>query len=115
MNTSFLMVFGIALVAALASPLGGVLAISLRPTSLLLSIAVGLAAGVLLGTFAFEMLPKAIELGSLPIAAVGFAAGFGLVYLLDLHVNRWTVAGPKAEQRERVRPAPQALSAAGHQ
>ena len=102
MDSSFLTVFVIALVAALASPLGGALAIWLRPTSLLLSIAVGFAGGVLLGTLAFEMLPTALEMVHLAWVVLGFATGFGLIYLLDLYVNRWKLAGPDAEQNGRV-------------
>jgi zinc transporter, ZIP family len=98
----FLIVFGIALTAAVASPLGGAIAIFARPSSLFLSLAVGLAAGVLLGTFAFEMLPKALELAPLAAAVAGFAVGFALVYGLDLYVNRGALAGGKAEQKERV-------------
>jgi zinc transporter, ZIP family len=70
---------------------------------MLLSVAVGLAGGVLLGTFAFEMLPKALELSSLPVAVAGFILGFGLVYLLDLYTNRWWMAGPEASQRPKVK------------
>ncbi|WP_210528594.1 ZIP family metal transporter [Rubellimicrobium arenae] len=103
MEGSALIVPGIALAAALASPLGGLLAVWLRPSSLLLSAAVGLAGGVLLGTFAFEMLPKALEMAGLSWAVAGFAFGFGLVYLLDLYVNRWEVAGPEADQSDRVK------------
>lgn len=62
MQGHLLVVFGIALMAALASPLGGALAVWLRPSTMLLSVAVGGAGGVLLGTFAFEMIPKALEL-----------------------------------------------------
>lgn len=102
MDSSFLMVFGIALVAALASPLGGLLAIWMRPSSLRLSAAVGLAGGVLLGTFAFEMLPTALEMVHVAWVVIGFAVGFGLVYLLDLYVNRWETAGPEADQKPRV-------------
>jgi ZIP family zinc transporter len=102
MDSSFLIVFGIALLAALASPTGGLLAIWLRPSSLLLSLSVGLAGGVLLGTFAFEMMPKALEMVAIPWVVAGFVAGFGIVYLLDLYVNRWEVAGPEAEQKDRV-------------
>lgn len=48
------MIFGVASAAALASPLGGLIAVWARPSSLLLSIAVGFAAGVLLGTFSID-------------------------------------------------------------
>ena len=102
MDGQFLIVFAVALAAALASPLGGVIAIFIRPSSLFLSLAVGLAGGVLLGTFAFEMLPKALELAPLAAAAAGFVTGFALVYGLDLYVNRGALAGSKAEQKERV-------------
>ncbi len=102
MEGSLLLILGVALAAALASPLGGLLAIWLRPSSLLLSLAVGLTGGVLLGTFAFEMIPTALEMVALPWVVIGFVLGFGLVYLLDLYVNRWEVAGPEADQNGRV-------------
>ncbi len=102
MDGQFLIVFAVALAAALASPLGGAVTIFMRPSSLFLSIAVGLAGGVLLGTFAFEMLPKALEQSSLPVAVIGFAVGFALVYGLDLYVNRGALAGSRAEQKPKV-------------
>ena len=89
--------------AALASPLGGLIAIWRQPTTLLLSIDVGYAGGVLLATFAFEMIPKALEYASLWLAVAGFAAGFVLVYVLDLFIHRGKVAGEKAEQHSRTR------------
>src|SRR5215207_5033015 len=55
----------LAVAGALASPIGGALALWKRPTTLGLSIAVGFAAGALLGAFAFEMLPNAVEVASL--------------------------------------------------
>lgn len=92
----------IALAGALASPIGGALALWQKPSTLGLSIAVGFAAGALLGAFAFEMLPKAAESASLPLAVAGFAGGFALVYLLDLFIHRGTSAGEKASQWQRV-------------
>ena len=62
----------------------------------------GFAGGVLLGTFAFEMLPSALEMVHLAWVVIGFILGFGAVYLLDLYVNRWEVAGSEADQKERV-------------
>jgi ZIP family zinc transporter len=97
-----MVIAGIALSAALSSPLGGALAIWMRPSSLVLSITVGFAGGVLLGTFAFEMMPKALELSPLGFVVAGFGLGFGLVYVLDLYVNRWRTAGPEAEQKGEV-------------
>lgn len=94
--------FVIALAGALASPLGGVLALWRRPSTLALSIAVGFAAGALLGAFAFEMLPQAADTASLPVAVGGFALGFAVIYALDLFVNRGASAGEKASQRAWV-------------
>ena len=95
-------VFGVALAAGLASPLGGFLATRIRPSSLFLSLAVGLAAGVLLGTFAFELVPSALERAPLPLVAICFAVGFALVYVLDLVVNHGALAGPEADQKAQV-------------
>jgi ZIP family zinc transporter len=92
----------IALAGALASPLGGLASLLRRPTTLALSIAVGFAGGALLGAFAFEMLPKAAEHASLPVAVGGFAGGFLLLYALDLFIHRGASAGEKASQRDRV-------------
>jgi ZIP family zinc transporter len=89
--------------AAVASPAGGALALWHRPSTLIMSLAIGFAAGVLIATIGFEMLPQALELAGLAIAVAGFATGFGSVYLLDLFINRWRVAGEKAEQRDWVR------------
>ena len=94
MDGGFASLLAIALAGALASPLGGAIAAWTRPTTLLLSVAVGFAAGVLLGTFAFEMLPSAAESASVGIAIGGFA----LVYLLDLYVHGGVAAGEKASQ-----------------
>ena len=103
MDGQILIILAIALASALASPAGGLIAILLKPSSFILSLAVGFAAGVLLGTFAFEMVPKALEQSSLTVAVIGFALGFTLVYALDLFVNRGRMAGPQADQKEHVR------------
>jgi ZIP family zinc transporter len=99
----FSTLLAIALAGALASPLGGLAALCRRPTTLALSIAVGFAAGALLGAFAFEMLPQAAEIASLPIALAGFGIGFAVLYGLDLYVHRGFSAGEKAAQRDWVR------------
>ena len=88
--------------AALASVLGGMLALIRKPTSLAMSVAFGFASGVLIGTVTLEMLPQALELTSLGATAGGFAAGFLGIWLFDLFVNRWQVAGEHAAQRRRV-------------
>jgi len=102
MPPEFVSLVAVALAGAVASPVGGALALWRKPTTLFLSIAVGFAAGVLIGTFAFAMLPEAAAIGSPLIAVTGFAAGFALVYLLDLFVHRGVSAGDKAAQRAWV-------------
>lgn len=99
----FAMLFAIALAGGLASPLGGAITLWKRPSTLALSIAVGFAAGALLGAFVFEMLPRAAETASLPLAVAGFVVGFACIYALDLFVHRGASAGEKAAQRDWVR------------
>lgn len=101
MCNDLLIILGVASAAAVASPLGGMAAMALRPSSLVLSVAVGFAAGVLMGTFAFEMMPTSVKLAGLALAVAGFLLGLALVYILDLYVNRWKMAGPKQTRKRR--------------
>ena len=97
-----LTILGIAGGAAAASVIGGVIALVRAPTSLFMSIVFGFASGVLLATVALEMLPEALERSSLGAVAAGFAAGFLAIWLFDLFINRWRLAGEHAAQYERV-------------
>jgi zinc transporter, ZIP family len=96
------LVLGIAVAAALASPLGGLISFWLKPTTLFMSLALGFASGVLLATISFEMVPQALEISSLVTTILGFIAGFLAVYGLDLFINRGRLAGEKAEQKGAV-------------
>jgi ZIP family zinc transporter len=87
---------------AIASLGGGLLSLVHRPSTLFSSIIFGFAGGSLLGTVAFEMLPRGVELAGLLATVASFAAGFGAVYIFDLLVHRGVVAGEHAEQRRRV-------------
>jgi zinc transporter, ZIP family len=53
------LVLAVAGVAAIASPVGGAVALWRRPTSIVMSLALGFAGGVLLATISFEMMPQA--------------------------------------------------------
>ena len=92
----------IAAAAAIASPIGGLVALWSKPSTLFMSGALGFASGVLLATIASEMLPNALELSTLPLAMGGFIAGFALVYAFDLFIHRGVLVGEKAEQRPQV-------------
>lgn len=102
MPTDFPILLAIA-AAALASPLGGLIALWRQPTTLFMSTALGFASGVLLATIGFKMMPEARALSSLPLSCMGFALGFIAVYLLDLFVHRGMLAGSKADEQPRVR------------
>jgi ZIP family zinc transporter len=89
-------------IPALASLVGGVLALLYRPSTLIASIIFGFAGGGLIGTVAFEMLPRGVELTGLGGTVVSFGIGFVAVYLFDLIVHRGVVAGEHASQHRRV-------------
>ena len=97
-----LTILGIAGGAAAASVVGGLVALVRTPTSFIMSVAFGFASGVLLGTVTLEMLPQALELNSLGAVAAAFTGGFLAIWLFDLFVNRWRMAGEHAAQHERV-------------
>jgi zinc transporter, ZIP family len=90
-------------VAGLASVLGGLAALVRTPGSLLMSIVFGFASGVLIGTVTLEMVPEALDLASRLEVAIGFCSGFAAVWLFDLYINRWRLAGELAEQYGEVR------------
>ena len=91
--------------ASAAAVLGALLPRWWQPSTLVSSGVLGLAAGVMIGTVAFEMLPEALPLASLLVVSLGFAAGFGTVYALDLVVHRGKLAGEHADQRTQVEAA----------
>jgi ZIP family zinc transporter len=102
LETNLLTILAVAGGAALASPAGGLIALWHRPSTLMMSAALGFASGVLLATIGFEMLPQSLELGgSLPIAIGGFVAGFVAVYGFDLFVHRGVVAGERRRRASR--------------
>ncbi len=103
MSQDFYIILSVALAAAIASPVGGLIALWTKPSTLFMSSALGFAGGVLLGTIAFEMLPKALELGSLTLAIAGFVAGFAAIYAFDLFVHRGLLVGEKAEQNRQLK------------
>jgi zinc transporter, ZIP family len=92
----------IAAVAGFASVAGGLAALWRTPGSLLMSMILGFTSGLLIATVTFEMIPQSLRLGDLGHTTTGFACGLALIYLIDLLVNRGAIAGPYADQSERV-------------
>ena len=103
MDGTFLTFALLAVGAAAASPLGGVIALLLRPSTFLLSLVVGFAGGVLLGALSFEMIPRALELSTPLEVYIGIPIGVLLIWGVDLYMNRGMTAGEKAAQSRRVR------------
>lgn len=89
--------------AALASPLGGWLGSRFKAGTLFLSISTGLAGGVLLGTFAFQMMPESVAAAGPGAAIGGFIAGFLVVYGFDLYLNRGFIAGEGSDEWRKLR------------
>lgn len=88
--------------ASLASPLGGWLGSRGKIGTLFLSISVGMAAGVLLGTFAFEMMPNAGSAAGMIPTISGFIVGFLTVYSFDLYINHGFMAGNESDEWHKL-------------
>lgn len=97
-----LTILAVAGAAAAASVVGGLIALVRPPTSFFMSLAFGFASGVLLGAVTLEMVPQALELASLGATVGGFTAGFLAVWVFDLFINRWRMAGEHATQHQQV-------------
>lgn len=88
--------------AALASVAGGMAALVRRPSSVSVSVAFGYASGALIGAITLEMVPAALERASAIAVGAGFGAGLLAIWLFDLFINRWRLAGKAAEQWPQV-------------
>lgn len=86
----------------MASLAGGAVGGWRRPPSVISSIALGLAGGVLLGAITFEMLPRAQELSSLRLALLGFLTGVAAMFAFDLSLQKGRTAGRSADQRRQI-------------
>jgi zinc transporter, ZIP family len=100
-EADFFTVVGIAGAAAVASPLGGMIALWVKPHNAFHVGRTRICERVLLGTVAFSMLPEALWLGSLPIAVGGFSTGFLAMYAFDLFIHRGQLAARKRKSARR--------------
>lgn len=100
--SEFLVIAAVAGAAALASPLGGLIAVWRNPTTIFMSLALGFAGGILLGTISFNMLPQAVEQSGPATTIIGFAMGLVAIYAFDLFIHRGKLAGEKSEQHRAV-------------
>lgn len=57
---------------------------------------------MLLGTFAFEMLPNSAAAAGKLATVGGFVAGFMIVYIFDLYLNRGFMAGEGADEWHKL-------------
>jgi ZIP family zinc transporter len=84
----------LSLLAGLATTLGCLLVIALgQPGSSTLAFFLGLAAGVMLAVVIFDLIPTALDYGSLGETVAGFAAGAFLLYLIDRLLSRLSGQG----------------------
>lgn len=57
---------------------------------------------MLLGTFAFQMLPESIAAAGKPATVGGFVVGFLTVYAFDLYLNRGFMAGEGSDEWHKL-------------
>jgi ZIP family zinc transporter len=103
MPDQLLLVVVISGVAAVASVVGGLLALWHRSSTMISSLAFGVASGALIGTVTLEMLPTALESGGLVVASIGFTVGMLSLFALDMVVHGGLMMGEHADQRRTVR------------
>lgn len=90
---------GLSALAGLATSLGALIVIIVgRPKARLLSGMLGFAGGIMLAIASLELLPEALELGSLGSTLAGFAAGAGLMALLDVSMPHIHMGAGKCEE-----------------
>ncbi|MTI95306.1 MAG: zinc/iron permease [Firmicutes bacterium] len=88
----------ISALAGLATGLGAVIIFIFgQPSKRLLSGMLGFAAGIMLAISAFDLLPEAVELGSVTGAVLGFLAGVALMMGLDLLVPHLHIGSGEQE------------------
>ncbi len=97
------------LLAGVSTVLGAVVIMVFgRPGPRLLSGLLGFAAGVMLAISFFDLLPEALEFGSMPTAALGFLLGAGVMYALDRFIPHAHVSSSHEVALESI-PRAQAL------
>lgn len=85
--------------AGMATAFGALLVILFgRPKPRVLSGMLGFASGIMLAIAAMELLPAALEIGSLPVAVLGFGLGAGVMALLDVFLPHIHMGAGKKEK-----------------
>ncbi len=88
--------------AGLATGVGaGLVLLFGRPSTKLLSLMLGFAAGIMLSIATLELLPEAVEIGGLTNTIIGFLIGVSLMYGLDLYVPHLNVIRCEDNDKEK--------------
>ncbi|MFP4491262.1 MAG: ZIP family metal transporter [Spirochaetaceae bacterium] len=81
-------------IAGVSTTLGALIVFVLgRPTEKLISLLLGFAAGIMLSISTFDLLPEALELGTLQHTLIGFIGGAALMYILDKLIPHKHISG----------------------
>lgn len=89
--------------AGLATAVGALVVILFgKPSTQILSLMLGFAAGVMLAIATLELLPEAIEFGGIYMALGGFLMGVAFLYLLDLYIPHFHIGGNCTKQEQQM-------------
>lgn len=89
MNSGVLAVLGLALLPAAGNFAGGLLSEFVRPSGSVLNRALHLAAGIIVGVVAVEVMPEALGTAPAWVLALAFVAGGGAYLLVEVGVTAW--------------------------
>ncbi len=90
--------------AGISTVLGAIIALLFRtPGNKTLAALLGFAGGIMLAISFFDLLPEALEFGTMTVVVLGFLVGVGLMYALDIFIPHAHISNDEKVEVENGR------------